>query len=510
MAGSARVTVVLDEPLGTISPFLYGHFAEHLGRCIDEGFWVGEDSAIPNDRGVRLDTIAALRDVGVSVLRWPGGCFADDYHWQDGIGPREQRPRRVNLWWPKEEDNQFGTDEYLHTCRLLGAEPYIAVNVGSGTVNEALAWMQYCNDAGASEWARRRAANGHPTPYNVRWWGIGNENWGCGGQFTPDNYGHEYRRYANYLRRLDRDAILVGCGHISPDWNPRFLAAVAAHGNRVPRWLDHLSIHHYYRAGDEVAFDEADYYNLMVRARAIEADIVAAADALAPYQPAGGRRIGVVVDEWGAWHASAVSTNGLEQINTLRDAIAAAAVLDLFHCYAATLTMANLAQIVNVLQCLLHTDGSRLWTTPTYHLFRLYMPHAGGAALRAEVEVDTIEARLADAGTDSPQREDTIGRVVPLPLVGATASLAPDGRTLTITVTNRHRHEPQAVHLDLRGQATPGAGRWRLLTGDDPAAYNTAAEPERIGLTDGPASAGGAVSLECPPHSVASLTVALT
>jgi len=217
----AKLTARLDDRIGTISPMLYGHFAEHLGRCIYEGLWVGEDSPIPNTRGVRNDTVAALRKLAAPVIRWPGGCFADDYHWRDGIGPRDERPRRLNIWWHDEESNQFGTHEFIDLCRQAGAAPYICLNVGSGTPEEAAAWVEYSNCARNTSRAQERGLNGSPEPFAVRYWGVGNENWGCGGRFDPDDYAREYRRFACYLRGRSSSPIeLIACGHTGPDWNP--------------------------------------------------------------------------------------------------------------------------------------------------------------------------------------------------------------------------------------------------------------------------------------------------
>ena len=474
---SATIEVLLTEPIATINPNVYGHFAEHLGRCIDEGFWVGEDSAIPNDRGVRLDTIAALREVGVPVLRWPGGCFADDYHWQDGIGPREQRPRRVNLWWPKEEDNQFGTDEYLHTCRLLGAEPYIAVNLGSGTVNEALAWMQYCNDAGTSEWARRRAANGHPAPYNVRWWGIGNENWGCGGHFTPEEYAGAYRRFATYLRGYaDTPPFLIACGPNGNDldWTERFFTGLAAVPTR--RQLVYGYGAHYYtdnrdeRAGTATEYTEEQWYLLLWRAQAMETLVVQQRALLDRFDPE--RRIGLIVDEWGTWHPPTPGRHPrfLWQQNTLRDALVAALTLDIFNRHAEKLVMANIAQTVNVLQALLLTQGDQVVRTPTYHVFDLYLAHQGARAVR--LVVDSPEVTFPRDG--EPER-----------LVGLAGSASLRDDRLTLTVVNPRIAEPVEATITLRGDATAnsaGEVEETVLTHADIHAHNTFAAPDTVAL----------------------------
>jgi len=450
----AKLTVRLDDPIGTLSPMLYGHFAEHLGRCIYEGFWVGEDSAIPNTRGIRNDTVAALRKLRAPVIRWPGGCFADDYHWRDGIGPRDERPRRMNLWWHDEESNHFGTHEFIDLCRQAGAEPYICLNVGSGTPEEAAGWVEYCNYEGNTARSQERAANGHPEPFGVRYWGVGNENWGCGGRFYPDDYAREYRRFACYLRGRGRPIELVACGHTGADWNRRFLETLGD-----LRFIDHLSIHRYYKCGDAVDFSDTEYYNLYPRALQVEADILEAATALQLYNKTG-RKIGVIVDEWGVWHPEARGDSGLYQRNTLRDALVAAAVFDVFNRHADKVTMANIAQTINVLQCVAQTEGEAMWLTPTYHAFDLYKDHMGNASLRLDLDdVPTFRARAGD------------GKVVEPPLVSASASVDDERKTLIVTFQNVDLEEACECVVRLRGGSVDKATA-KILTASDVRDHN--------------------------------------
>ncbi|MFB6119906.1 MAG: alpha-N-arabinofuranosidase [Halobacteriaceae archaeon] len=421
-----RIRVDPEADIDEISPHVFGHFAEHLGRCIYGGIWDGdEDAAI--EEGIRDDTLSLLQGLDMPNLRWPGGCFADDYHWEDGVGPREERPRRRNVHWVQgrdeewEESNQFGTDEFLRLCELLDTTPYLAANVGSGDPGEAMDWVEYCNYDGDTELVDRRAENGHEEPYDVPYWGVGNENWGCGGDYEPADYAREFRRYATYLNafggnmnpgeKLD----LIACGHIAGDWNQEFMKNMAEAGGQNA--MDHLSVHRYYNAGDATDFDEDDYYTLLARSLALADDIDQTADTINTYAPAAD--IGVVVDEWGVWHPEAKNDNGLEQSQTVRDAVSAAGVLDIFANRADVVSMANIAQTVNVLQCLVYTDEDDAWPTQTYQVFDLYEPHMGATAVRSYVETDEREVEN--------ERD--------VPLVSASASRTDDG--VFVTLSNR-------------------------------------------------------------------------
>jgi len=489
----ARITVRLDDSLGTISPMLYGHFAEHLGECIYGGIWVGEDSPIPNTHGIRNDTATALRRLRAPVIRWPGGCFADDYHWRDGVGPRKNRPTRLNTWWRGIEPNSFGTHEFIGLCRQTGAEPYICLNVGSGTPEEAAAWLEYCNCALPTTRAQQRAADGSPQPFGVRYWGVGNENWGCGGRFDPDDYAREYRRFACYLRGRSSSPIeLVACGHTTPDWNRRFLETLGDFG-----MLDHLSIHRYYNCGHATEFTDTEYYNLFPRALQVEQDIVEAAAAIALLNRTG-RKIGVAVDEWGVWHPEARVENGLFQPNTLRDALVAAAVLDVFNRHADKVTMANIAQTVNVLQCVVQTQEEKMWLTPTYHVFTLYKQHMGKAAVRVDLDgVPTVEARRAD------------GAAVQLPVVSASASLDAAKGQCAVTLANLHLAEPLDVAITLRGGKV-GKVAARILTARNVRDHNgpdapNRVRPRRLAL----AARGSTLRATIPPHTLVAAKVVL-
>jgi alpha-N-arabinofuranosidase len=488
------LVVRADAPIGTISPRLYGHFAEHLGRCCYDGLWVGAGRPdIPQQEGFRSDVLAALRALPVPLLRWPGGCYADRYHWRDGIGPPAERPRRLGMscGLQVEDDNSLGTHEFLRLCALLGAQPYLAGNVGSGTPQELCEWMEYCNSALDTTLTRFRATNGAPAPFRVPLWGVGNENWGCGGEYDAAGYAREYRRYASFLRPTDPAAELVACGY-EDAWNIELLRVI---GNRLDL-VDHLSIHHYWtHGGPETAFSAAEYYALLAEAQSTEAFIIRTA-AIIEAATGGRRRIGIALDEWGVWHPEARTWGPgceiarapvtYEQAGTLRDALAAAVALEGFHRQCRVLTLANLAQVVNVLHAPVMTDGPRMWLTPTYHVLRLHAPHLGATAL-------PVEIAQSDSLPDGTSR------------VTATASHGAAG--LAVTVINRHLD--QAASVGIRAGEFTGAAQGQLLTADTPWAGNSADAPDRVAPValsvagDGP----GALRIELPPHAVATILI---
>jgi len=502
MAEKSVVSVKLGEVIGTIDPNIYGHFAEHLGRCIYPGIWVGEDSKIPNVHGLRKEVVEALKAVNPPVVRWPGGCFADYYHWKDGIGPIDQRPARPNLWWGGIDSNEFGTDEFMRFCRSIGAEPYICLNVGSGSPEEAISWLEYCNYAGDSSYARLRAKNGHPQPYEVRYVGVGNENWGCGGSFDPVYYAWEYRRFTNYLRRAHPSVQLIACGHISRDWNLRLMEALRDNLNLI----DHLSIHYYFRGpnyGGDTKFTDEEYLNLLLDVQNLEYQIQQAIDVVDFFSE---RRkdIGIVVDEWGTWHPQATVESGLYQQNTLRDAILAAVVLNLFNKYSSKVVMANIAQTVNVLQSLCLTREAKTVLTPTYHVYSLYKPHLGSNALKVEVQSPTIKEVAPTAPTRVPTR-----RLEPLRALQASASLGKDGRSLVVTLVNQSLDEDLETEIRLvDGEAEKG--ELSILNAGDVRDHNDFDTPTRVAPVESPVKVRGRVlSYAAPKHSINRFTLTL-
>lgn len=429
MVKDCIINIKLDEYVGEISKNIFGHFIEHLGRCIYPGIWVGSNSKVSDEYGFRRDTVSALKSISTPVIRWPGGCFADYYHWRDGVGPRESRPRRLNVWWKGEESNAFGTDEFIQFCKVVGAEPYICVNVGSGSPEEALAWLEYCNLSGNTKYANMRVSNGYLEPYNVKFWGVGNESWGCGGNFDPVYYAWEYRRFATFMKRADPTIKLIACGHTTRDWNFKFME----HIRDYIHLIDYLSIHYYFRNGqrygNDIKFTDNQYYNLLYDVQHLEYQLQQAIYAI-DFFSEGRKDIGLIVDEWGVWHPQATVETGLYQQNTLRDALLAATILNLFIKYCSKVKMANIAQAVNVLQSVCLTEGDKTLLTPTYYVFKMYRPHMNNYALAVESESPIIW---------SEERESTTfqSKLRPLKALDVSASLSNDKKFLVVTAVNR-------------------------------------------------------------------------
>ncbi|MDE2126480.1 MAG: alpha-N-arabinofuranosidase [Armatimonadetes bacterium] len=439
---------------------------EHLGACIYGGCWVGEQSRIPNTRGIRNDVIQALSEIRPAVIRWPGGCFADDYHWRDGVGLREHRPTTVNIHWGETlESNEFGTHEFLDLCRMTGAEPYLCGNVGSGSPRELRDWVEYCNYAGDSSLAQLRARNGSAEPFKVRFWGVGNELWGCGGNLSPEDYAADYRRYATFMRNYSGSQLhLIACGPNGNDleWTRRFFARLRrdyGQGERV-----HGFAAHYYcgTAGSALEYTEDQWTELLARAAGIENLIRAQSAALREVDPDG--EIGLIIDEWGTWHPATPGENPsfLWQQNTIRDALVAAITLNIFNNHAAVVTMANIAQTINVLQAVLLTEEDRLVRTPTWHVYRMFAPHQGADALRTQVDSEL-----------APGRFD-------MPLVAASASSLARG-SATLTLTNSSATCPVDVQLRAAsGRVRITAAETLAAPGGDYHAHNTFQHPDAV------------------------------
>lgn len=470
----------LDLPGPTISRHIYGHFAEHLGRCIYGGLWVGEDSPIPNTRGIRDDVVAALRAIRVPNLRWPGGCFADDYHWRDGVGPREQRPRMVNSHWGDVvEDNAFGTHEFMDLCELLDADPYIAGNVGSGTVREMSEWVEYLTRGDDSPMAALRRANGREEPWRVPFWGIGNEAWGCGGSLRAEQFASLARQYATYVRSHNGNQVLrIAAGANEDDyaWTETLMRSfdcLAKDRDRPAAPFQAVSLHNYTMTGtwsqhgSAVDFDHDDWYLTLARAARMEELLVRHSTVMDRYDPY--RKVGLVVDEWGTWWDVQEGTNPgfLYQQNTLRDALVASVHFDAFHRHADRVAMANLAQTVNVLQAVLLTDPDTgaLVRTPTYHVFEMNNAHHDASALTVHLK-DVPEVRVSDQD---------------LPVVSASASVRDD--TALVSLSNLGTDEPLTAVLDLRGRQVTSS-RGRVLTAATLNAHNTSADPDAVAPRD--------------------------
>lgn len=485
----AQLTLRADAPGAVVSRHLFGHFAEHLGRCIYDGLWVGEESAIPNVRGWRSDVVAALRAIRIPNLRWPGGCFADDYHWRDGVGPRASRPRRPNAWWGSLENNAVGSLEFIDLCRQLGCEPYFCGNIGSGTVAEMRDWVEYLNAPRGGTLAEERAAHGLAEPAGVRLWAVGNESWGCGGHMRVEAYADHFRRAATYLRdHGDTKLFRVACGPRDDDYHwTDVMMRECAKPILGTTLMQGLALHYYCVPGDfppqksATEFGEAEWLELMWRAARMDEFIERHSAIMDRRDPE--KKVALVVDEWGAWHAPAAGSNPahLFQQNTLRDAVMAGAILNTFIHHSARVRLGNLAQVVNVIQAVILTDGPRFVLTPTWHVFRMFLPHHD--AMHVPVELDA-EA-LAFEGKK-------------FPALSAAASRGADG-ALTLTVCNLDPARPARIETNFPA----GPARGEILTAAAFNAHNTFDQPHT--LEPQPFAVADARVFELPAHSVAVL-----
>ena len=483
--------VILDPRVtgAKISKNIYGHFSEHLGRCIYQGLYVGEDSPIPNVKGMRTDVVQALKKIGVPVLRWPGGCFADEYHWEDGIGPKETRKRMVNTnWGGVVEDNSFGTHEFLELCSQIGCEPYINANVGSGTVREMAEWVEYLNSEGDSTVVKKRWANGRKDPWGVKFWGVGNENWGCGGNMRPEYYADEFRRYQTYCRNYgDNKLYRIACGPSVDDYN-----WTAVMMERAGEYMDALTLHYYtvpgpwHDKGSATEFNEEDYARTLRLALRMEELVSNHLQIMNRYDPK--HRVGLIVDEWGTWFNVEPGTNPgfLYQQNTMRDAQVAALTLNIFNAHADRIVMANLAQTVNVLQSVILTEGDKMVLTPTYHVFDLYKAHQEGTLVPVHVD--------ADDSAEGVKR------------VSASASLK--GDVLTVTLANTSATESCEVPISLCG-AKPAKAEGRVLAGEMRAKNDFSASPVAIAPLTSITLSSDEVRVTLPACSVAEITIQL-
>jgi len=374
-----QLTIKTDQQGGVIDKNIYGHFSEHLGRCIYDGFWVDSSLNIHKKDRIRLDIVEALKKIHVPLLRWPGGCFADEYHWRDGIGLRSTRPKRVNTTWGMiTDDNSFGTAEFLELTNLIGCEPYIAGNLGTGTPQEMANWVEYLNYSGQSSLADQRRQNGYEQPYHVSFWGVGNESWGCGGNMTPDFYADQYKRYASFCKDYPGSPLKkIASGSNSDDYNWTEVCM-----KKIPSWqMWGISLHYYTvvgtweHKGSATKFGEDEYFNAIKNCLFMEELVQKHSAIMDKYDP--GKKISLCVDEWGVWTDVEPGTNPafLYQQNSMRDAILAASTLNIFNNHSERVRMACLAQTVNVLQSLILTNKEKMILTPTYHVFDLFKVH---------------------------------------------------------------------------------------------------------------------------------------
>ncbi len=487
-----RLLFDVDRKGARIRKHIYGHFAEHLGRCIYEGMWVGPDSPIPNTDGLRNDVIQALRDIRIPVLRWPGGCYADIYHWRDGIGPHGQRPFMLNTHWGGViENNHFGTHEFFRLCELIGADPYICGNLGSGTVQEMQAWVEYMTFDGESPMANLRRQNGRESPWTLPFFGVGNENWGCGGDMRAEYYADEYRRYATYVRNFGDNRIYRVAGGASvDDWHWTEVLMREAAGR-----MDGLSLHYYTRTakdwaikGSATDFSEAEWFSVLGNAFFMNELVDRHGAIMDRYDPE--KRVGLIVDEWGTWFDVEPGTNPgfLYQQNTLRDAMVAAVQLNGFINRCERVHMANLAQTVNVLQSVVLTDGARMLRTPTWHVFDLFKAHQDATLL-------PVTLQCASTGCDGHE----------VPAVDASASVDADGR-VHVSLCNLRTREPAMLRIEARGMASAVVSG-RMLTAPALQAHNTFEAPDAVRSTDMASMrlVDGTLDLEVPAHAIVML-----
>jgi alpha-N-arabinofuranosidase len=519
----ARIEILLNEPIGKIAPEIYGHFAEHLGGVIYDGIWVGENSKIPNIGGIRRALVEALQRIKPSAIRWPGGCFADSYNWRDGIGARGQRPRRPNFWvdaqeWPKGapdgpwkyDTNHFGTDEFLRFCQLTGAQPYLAANLRSLTARDFYEWVDYCNSpAGSTTLAEMRAAAGQREPYQVRYWGVGNESWGCGGNFTPEEYATEYRRFAEWVPKYGMNLAFIGSGPNGGDlgWSRRFFGRLAERGGFGRMWG--WALHHYswnvsggrtndwfQGKGDAVNYSADEWYELLNQAHRMESLITDHWAVMGEFDRQ--HRVKLVVDEWGAWYkpgSEAHDTHLLGQQATIRDAVLAGLTLDTFHHHADKVAMANIAQLINCLQALFLAHEDKFILTPTYHVFEMYAAHQGGQSVRTMVS----SPRLSYTRNGAPATISSLN---------GSASL--HDRRLVLTVTNSDPNAAKEAEIAIHG-ATVKEVSLSALTAKDIRAHNSfdnprVIEPKHAEVT---VKRGGALTYHFAPASVTRLQITL-
>ncbi|HEV3122383.1 MAG TPA: alpha-L-arabinofuranosidase C-terminal domain-containing protein [Isosphaeraceae bacterium] len=490
------VEVLLEEAIGTIKPAVYSHFAEHIGGVIYDGIWVGPDSKVPNIDGIRKAIVEHVRRLGPVVVRWPGGCFADKYHWRDGIGPRKNRPRRFGRWREETESNQFGTHEFMRFCRLSGVEPYFAANVGTGTAEEYQRWVEYCNGPpGSTTLADERASNGDRDPLAVRLWGVGNESWGCGGKFTPEDYCTEYRRFTEWLPSYGQKLYLIAAGPNGNDtnWTRRFFKKWADYSRApIQGWAPH-----YYcgTTGHALNFSHDQWYEMLGKANQMERLILDQWAALGEFDRE--HKVKLVVDEWGAWHPPGTEINPrhlFEQMGCLRDALVAALTLDTFNRHAEKVDMANIAQLVNNLHSLFLADGDHFVATPTFHVFEMYRPHQGSRGVRIAVEAP--EVRYHASG-----EEKRLFRVA--------GSASVQGSVLVLTLVHTHVDEPAEVAIRLRSGSAAGL-RQAMLTHRELNAHNTFEQPEEVVPKSRTTEVNGSsFQVVLPPASVTRLDVRL-
>ena len=486
-----KISIVInaDDRLGHISPEIYGHFSEHLGRCIYNGIYVGENSPIPNTDGIRNDIIEALRNIKAPVFRWPGGCFAEEYHWQDGIGEKSLRRKIVNTnWGGVTEDNSFGTHEFMRFCELVGCKPYINGNVGSGSVRELSEWIEYMTSDAESPLTEQRKKNGRAEPWKLEYLGVGNENWGCGGNMRPEYYADVYKRYQTFCRNYSGNRLYrIACGPSSADYNWTEVMMKNLDSNNV----DAIDLHYYTmpvwpEMESATDFDDELYYKTIAAANFSDELITRHSEIMNRYDPE--KKIGLVIGEWGCWHKVEEGTNPgfLYQQNTMRDAIVAAIELNVFNRHSDRVVMANLAQAVNVLQSVILTEGDKMIKTPTYHVFDLFKTHQNNEAVYCYTQNENMSE-----GKNAP-------------MISVSASV--NEKSMTVTVANCSLTEEAAVECSIFGFKASSVS-CRILT-NEAHSYNDFDCPDRVSITEHTAVIkDNVLKLNIPPCAVVECVV---
>ena len=486
-----KISMVInaDDRLGHISPEIYGHFSEHLGRCIYNGIYVGENSPIPNTDGIRNDIIEAFRNIKAPVFRWPGGCFAEEYHWQDGIGEKALRRKIVNTnWGGVTEDNSFGTHEFMRFCELVGCKPYINGNVGSGSVREMSEWIEYMTSDAESPLTEQRKKNGRAEPWKLEYLGVGNENWGCGGNMSPEYYADVYKRYQTFCRNYSGNRLYrIACGPSSADYNWTEVMMKNLDSNNV----DAIDLHYYTmpvwpEMESATDFDDELYYKTIAAANFSDELITRHSEIMNRYDPE--KKIGLVIGEWGCWHKVEEGTNPgfLYQQNTMRDAIVAAIELNVFNRHSDRVVMANLAQAVNVLQSVILTEGGKMIKTPTYHVFDLFKTHQNNEAVYCYTQNENMSE-----GKNAP-------------MISVSASV--NEKSMTVTVANCSLTEEAAVECSIFGFKASSVS-CRILT-NEAHSFNDFDCPDRVSITEHMAVIkDNVLKLNIPPCAVVECVV---
>jgi alpha-N-arabinofuranosidase len=489
---TATLTLKADQSGPVINRNIYGNFSEHLGRCVYEGLWVGPESKIPNTRGIRNDVVAALRELSLPVLRWPGGCFADEYHWKDGIGPREKRPSMINTHWGGVvENNHFGTHEFFDLCKQLGTEPYVSGNVGSGTVQELMEWVEYMNSDADSPMTQLRRANGSPEPFNLKYLGVGNESWGCGGNMRPEYYADQYRRYNTFAKNYGKNRLVrIGCGANSKDynWTDKVMEIAGRQMNGISLHYYTLPTGNWKAKGSATKFGEDQWFSTLKGTLFMEELITKHLAMMDKHDK--DKKVGLVVDEWGTWYDVEPGTNPgfLYQQSTMRDALVAGLNLHIFHSHADRVMMANIAQLINVLQAVILTDKEKMLLTPTYHVFRMYKVHQDATVV--PVELSSPDYAF---GADK------------IPAVSASASRDKAGK-VHLSLVNTDPTRTIKVDTKLAGKSFKGV-KGEVLTSGTMQAHNTFDKPETLKPAPfaGAKLAGDTLSIQLPAMSVVML-----